>query len=284
MITQVEQCSLIEPELYVPRPARIVEKEDFTSLEAYFRLELEDGKPLGHQPGQFVEVSILGYGEAPLSISSSPTQGDGFELCVRRMGTLTGALHRLNVGDRVGIRGPFGRPVPVEKWKGEDLLFVAGGLGIIPLRSSIHYVLAKRKEYGKVYILYGVKSPEEFLFRAELEEWRHRDDIEYLETVDKPDPSWHGHTGVITTLFPEVDFDPKATTAVIVGPPVMYKFVILALRSRGIADERMIVSLERRMKCGVGKCGHCQINHKYVCQDGPTFTYAELKTLKEAFS
>ena len=284
MITQVEECRLIQPELYVPQTARIVEKEDFTPLEAYFHLELENGKPLGHQPGQFVEVSIFGFGEAPLSISSSPTRPEGFDLCVRRVGTLTEALHGLEVGDTLGIRGPFGRPVPVDKFKGRDLLFVAGGLGIIPLRSTINYVLDKRVEYGKIYILYGVRSPDEFLFRKETQLWRSRDDIEYLDTVDKSDSDWHGHTGVITTLFPDVDFNPETTTALIVGPPVMYKFVILALHGRGIPDERMIVSLERRMKCGVGKCGHCQINHKYVCQDGPTFTYAELKTLKEAFS
>lgn len=284
MIATIEQQKPIQPDLYVPQTAKIVDKKDFTEMESFFRLEFPGQRPLGHEPGQFVEVSILGFGEAPISISSSPTRPEGFDLCVRRVGTVTKAMHGMKVGDTIGIRGPFGRGVPVEKLKGQDLLFVAGGLGFIPLRSSLQYVLDRRSDYGKVMVLYGVKTPAEFLYRDELEDLRSRDDVEYLETVDRPDPNWHGHTGVITTLFPSVKFDPKNTTALIVGPPVMYKFVILALTSRGLKDDRMIVSLERRMKCGVGKCGHCQINHKYVCQDGPTFSYAELKTMKEAFS
>ncbi|MBI3922552.1 MAG: FAD/NAD(P)-binding protein [Armatimonadetes bacterium] len=268
--------------VYLPRIAKVEHIEQFTENEKLFRIGFEKGDPLDHAPGQFVEVSVFGIGEAPLSIASSPSRDDGFELCVRAVGNVTKALHRLQTGAQIGIRGPFGSAFPVEKMQGRDVLFIAGGLGIIPLRSLIWYVLDNRRDFGKVAILYGCKDPSEFLFRHEMEEWEQRDDVEFLTTVDRGENGWRGNVGVITTLIPKVKIDAPKTMAVVVGPPIMYRFVILDLLARGLVDDQIIMSLERRMKCGLGKCGHCQMNGKYVCLDGPVFSYAEVKNLDEA--
>jgi NAD(P)H-flavin reductase len=225
---------------------------------------------------------LFGIGEAPISVSSSPTKKGSFELAVRGVGNVTRALHTLDPGAILGIRGPFGKGFPVEEMKGKDILFVAGGIGLIPLRSLINYVLGHRSDFGRVLVLFGAKTPAEQLFLAELSKWRVSKEMEYWETVDRSDGKWKGNVGVITTLFPKITVDPGKTVAVIVGPPIMYRFAILEAQVKGIPDDQILVSLERRMKCGVGKCGHCQINHLYVCQDGPVFRYARIKDLKEA--
>ena len=270
--------------IYMPRPATIKSVKRMTEREMLFEIALDDGTSLGHKPGQFAELSILGIGEAPISVSSAPSQENTFELCVRAVGNLTSALHRLNVGDKVGIRGPFGNGFDADFLKGKDILFVGGGIGIAPLRSLINYVLSNRKDYGKVTILYGCREPCELLFDYEVAEWEKRDDVEQYLTVDScPDGTyWDGNIGVITTLIPKADFDSSTTYAVVCGPPIMYKFVIKSLKEAGMPDDHIILSLERRMKCGVGKCGHCQINGIYVCQDGPVFNYADTKNLPEA--
>jgi sulfite reductase subunit B len=270
--------------LHMPLPATIVRAEALTEKEMLFEIALDTGKPLGHVPGQFVEVSIFGIGEAPISVSSAPN-GKTFELVVRRAGDVTTKLHTLKAGEKIGIRGPFGKGFDVEGLKGRNLLFIGGGIGMVPMRSFINYVLDHRKSYGKVTILYGCKEPCELLFAKEVAHWDTRDDIEHIRTVDKcPDGTcWDGDVGLITTLIPKVKFDPLDTVAVIVGPPIMYKFVIRDLKKLGVPDDNIVVSLERRMKCGVGKCGHCQINGVYVCKDGPVFNYKEIKELPEAF-
>jgi len=278
-----ERATGCAEKLYVPRPAKIVKARRLTATEKFFELEFEDGSDLGHQPGQFVEVSILGYGEAPISVSSSPTKKGSFELCVRAAGSLTSAMHKLPEGSTVGIRGPFGKGFDTECLKGKDLLLIGGGIGLVPLRSLINYVLDNRSDYGNVTILYGAKSPDELLFLDELKAWEEDPAVDYRVTVDRGDETWQGHTGVITTLITDLQLDPDVTYAVVVGPPVMYKFVLLSLKSKDFHDDHIIVSLERRMKCGVGKCGHCQMNSVYVCQDGPVFNYAQIKDLPEAF-
>ena len=267
---------------YAPQWAEISRVEDLTASEKLFEMRLVSGEPLGHMPGQFVEVSLMGIGEAPISISSAPREDHSFELAVRKVGNLTNAMHELAVGSRVGIRGPFGTCFPTDETKGRDLLIVAGGIGLVPLRSFIHYVLDRRGEYGEVTILFGARNPAEQLFLDELDQWKERQDVNYLETVDRPDSSWKGNVGVITTLFPKIDVDPSTTYCIVVGPPVMYRFVILEAKTKGIPDAQIFLSLERRMKCGVGKCGHCQINHIYVCQDGPVFRYSDIFDLEEA--
>jgi len=248
-----------------------------------FTIELPGGIALDHKPGQFVEVSLLGVGEAPISISSSPSRSNGsFELCVRRAGDLTSVLHRMTPGEMIGIRGPFGRGFPFERFRGKDMLFAPGGLGLAPLRSLINQVLDERGNFGRVIILYGARHPSELLFTDELAEWQARDDIELHLTVDRADDDWKENVGVITTLFPKIDIHPRNTVAVTIGPPVMYRFVLMELLGKGISEGNIWLSLERRMKCGVGKCGHCQINHLYTCQSGPSFSYTEIKHLAEA--
>jgi sulfite reductase subunit B len=268
--------------IYLPSLAEIVRTEQLTKMEKLFEIKLQNGQELGHQPGQFVEVSLFGIGEAPISVSSSPTKKGSFELAVRAVGNVTKTLHTLNRGATLGIRGPFGKGFPIEEMKGKDILFVAGGIGLVPLRSLINYVLDNRSHFGRVFVLFGAKTPAEQLFLDELAKWRQSKDMEYWETVDRSDGQWKGNVGVITTLFPKITVDPQKTIAVIVGPPIMYRFAILEAQVKGIPDDQIVVSLERRMKCGVGKCGHCQINHIYVCQEGPVFNYAKIKDLKEA--
>lgn len=269
--------------VYVPEMSRLSRVEQLTDLEKLFTIELPNGRDLGHNPGQFVMVSVLGVGEAPISITSSPSRSNGaFELCVRRVGDVTNALHNMDEGDWLGVRGPYGNGFPIDKMRGKDLLFAPGGLGLAPLRSLINQVIDERDSFGRVVILYGAKRPQELLFRDELDEWVERDDVECLITVDKGDDEWDGHVGVITTLFPEIAVDSRNTIAVTCGPPIMYRFVIMELLGKGIPETQIYLSLERRMKCGVGKCGHCQIDDIYCCQTGPVFTYAEIKNVPEA--
>ncbi len=271
-----------EEALYLPRLAELIKVEQLTEREKLFEFAFKDGGELGHQPGQFVEVSLFGIGEAPISISSSPTKKGSFELAVRRIGNVTTALHQLVKGAAVGIRGPFGRGFPIEPLKGKDLLFVCGGIGLFPLRSLINYVLDNRNSFNKIIILFGARNPKERVFVDDLARWAAREDVQFMETVDVGDETWAGHVGVITTLFPDFEIDPGKTMAFIVGPPVMYRFAIAEAKKKQLPDEQIIISLERKMKCGVGKCGHCQINGAYACQDGPVFTYAEVKNLREA--
>lgn len=275
------QCEA-NPQLYVPRLAQLEKITPQTGMETLFQFRLESGATLGHRPGQFVEVFVPGVGEAPISIASAPCEDPIFELCVRKVGNVTNALHNLPEGAWVGIRGPFGNGFPIEDLQGQDVLVVAGGIGLIPVRPLIHHIMCNRFEYNDFTILYGMKRPEEMLFVEEVSEWEKSDAVNLRLTIDRSHMAWRGHVGVITTLFPDLDVDGPKTRAVVVGPPIMYQFVILECRNKGVADEHIIMSLERHMKCGVGKCGHCQINNKYVCQDGPVFTYSELKHLWEA--
>jgi sulfhydrogenase subunit gamma (sulfur reductase) len=268
---------------YKPTIAHVTTVQPMTNLEKLFNLELPKGFSLNHRPGQFVEVSILGVGEAPISISSSPSRSNGqFELCVRRVGDVTNALHKLEAGASVGIRGPFGRGFPYEKFRGKDILFAPGGLGLAPLRSLINQVIDERATFGRVIILYGARNPAELLFKEELQEWAGRTDLELRVTVDRSDENWTGNVGVITTLFRQVSIIPRNTIAITCGPPVMYKYVLMEMLGKGMSNGNIYLSLERHMKCGVGKCGHCQINHVYACQSGPVFPYSEILGLEEA--
>lgn len=269
---------------YKPMRGKIIEARMLSDKEKFFRITLEGKINLAHEPGQFVMVSIFGYGEAPISICSSPSDKGFFDLTVRAVGVFTNALHKLSKGDVVGIRGPFGRGFPLDNMFGYDLVIVAGGLGIVPLRSLVRYIMSHRNDFGNVQILLGCKTPDDFLFWQESKEWMKRAEIKFNCTVDMADPDWKGNIGLITTLIPGVDINPARTYAVVVGPPIMYKFVIKELLKKSIPDHQIIVSLERRMRCGLGKCGHCQIEGKYVCQSGPVFTYNELSDLNEAIT
>jgi sulfhydrogenase subunit gamma (sulfur reductase) len=269
--------------VYLPEAAKLMDIRSLTDREKLFTIELPEGISLHHQPGQFLEVSLPGVGEAPISISSSPSRSNGsFELCIRRMGLVTHALHQLEPGDSLGIRGPFGRGLPVESFCGKDLLLAPGGLGLAPLRSLIQYVCDDRSRFGRVLILYGARNPAELLFLDELMEWEARSDMEVYLTVDRPAEGWEGDVGVITTLFPKIQVYAPNTVAITIGPPAMYRFVLIELLALGISESNIWLSLERRMKCGVGKCGHCQINQVYTCIEGPCFSYDRIKNLGEA--
>jgi len=282
MTTTLKQV-LESPSIYLPTTARIVATRPMANTEKVFTIELPKGLSLNHRPGQFVGVSVLGVGEAPISISSSPSRSNGtFELCVRKAGDLTSVLHTMGPKDTIGIRGPFGRGFPYERFRGKDILFAPGGLGMAPLRSLINQVLDERGNFGRVIVLYGARDPSELLFMDEVEQWRARGDVEVHVTVDRGDETWKGNVGVITTLFPKIELYPRNTVGITVGPPVMYRFVLMEMLGKGLSDGNIWMSLERRMKCGVGKCGHCQIHHLYTCQSGPAFSYAEIKHLEEA--
>ncbi len=269
-------------DLYYPTMCKVTQAKQITDMEKWYEIEMPGGQDLGHSPGQFVEVSAFGIGEAPISVSSSPSKEGRFELCIRQVGTLTNVLKKYEVGDLIGIRGPYGKGYPVEQFMGKDILVIAGGIGLVPLRSLINYVLDNREDFGRLIILYGAKTPAELLFKEEIADWATREDVEFHLTVDQGDDTWTGNTGVITTLIPGLELNLNTTIAAITGPPIMYKFVIMSLKSKQLADDQIYVSLERRMKCGVGKCGHCQINGVYCCQDGPVFNYADIKPLEEA--
>jgi sulfhydrogenase subunit gamma (sulfur reductase) len=239
----------VNEELFTPINAWLENIKQLTALEKVFSLRLPDGTSLNHRPGQFVEVSSLGIGEAPISISSSPSRSNGvFEICVRKVGDVTSALHNLKVGESVGIRGPYGRGFPYEKFRGKDILFAPGGLGLAPLRSLINQVLDERALYGRVIILYGARNPSELLFKDELKEWGDRDDVELHLTVDRGDETWTGHIGVITTLFRDISVYPRNTVAITVGPPVMYRFVLMELLGKGISEGNIWMSLDQMIR------------------------------------
>jgi len=267
---------------YEIKKGRIIRVKKITDLEKIFEIMLPEGENLNHEPGQFVMVSLLGVGEAPFSVSSSPTKLGSFELVVRNVGKLTNALHRLDAGDEVGIRGPLGKGFPVHILDGSDLLFVAGGIGIVPLHSLINYTIYNRRDFGKVNILLGCNKPEDMLFGDELDEWTKRLDVNFECTVDRANSGWKGNIGLITSLIPGVNLVPERTFAFVVGPPIMYKFVITKLLEKEIPERQIFISLERHMKCGLGKCGHCQINGLYCCQDGPVFSYDKIKNIRES--
>jgi NAD(P)H-flavin reductase len=270
--------------LYQPVDCEITAVSDLTPHEKLFRLRMPGGTPLGHTPGQFVQVSLLGWGEAPISVASSPTRDGNFELGVRRAGSLTTAMHQLKAGDRVGIRGPFGRPFDLGSLAGHDLLLISGGCGLAPLRSLIQYCEDREEEFCRLTILHGAKSPEDTLFKDDLAAWEASARFACSRTVDHAggDGCYDGNVGLITRLIPPLDIAGDRTVAVIVGPPVMYRPVIYELKKKGLTSGRIVVSLERQMRCGVGKCGHCTIEHLYCCQDGPVFRLDEVEHLRGA--
>ncbi len=276
--------------IHLPRSATIKKITPFNEVDSLFEIELDDKKPLGHKPGQFVEVSVFGYGEAPFGISTPPGNTPVFEIMVRQVGNVTKKLCLLQPGDKIGIRGPLGNGFDMKSFEGKTLLFTSGGTGMVPMRSIINHVLdpKQRDKFKEIIILYGAKRPKEITFMDDVDRWKKIHDVQCELTVDRCEPTecWGGCTGLITTLFPKIQadkLDSKNTIAVVIGPPVMYKFVIRCLQTLGVPDDNIYVSLERRMKCGVAKCGHCQINGIYVCKEGPVFNYGRLKQLPEAF-
>ncbi len=271
-------------DVFLPDIARLVDVRDETPDTKTFKFRLRDlngGRHLQFTPGQFLELSVFGYGEAPFCIASSPTRPDTLEMTVRRTGQLTDALHKLGHNDEVGIRGPFGNGFDLEAARGKDLLFVAGGIGLPPLRSLIWNVLDERDQFGKVTVLYGARTPRDLVYKDELREWAERSDLRVLVTVDAAKPGWSGSVGVVPVLFEKIKLYPESTLAYVCGPPVMIRFVVRDLLTRGFREEAVISTLERMMQCGIGKCNHCAIGHRYVCRDGPVFNFRQIRELVE---
>ncbi len=236
------------------------------------------------KPGQFIMVSLLSIGEAAFSPCSCPDHREYFEITVRAVGNVTKTLDRLDVGDVVGVRGPYGTCWPLEEAKNKNILIIAGGLGINPIRSAITYIAANRDHYGDVEILYGAKTPDDLLFSYEFDDWRRMENTRLLLTVDvvPKESTWEHNVGVVPTLFEKMHAGPEKTVALTCGPEIMMRFVAKGLRYRGFASGQIFVSLERRMKCGIGICGHCQLGTKFVCKEGPVLRYADIEGLPDS--
>jgi NAD(P)H-flavin reductase len=275
---------------YLPYPARLEEtivENDAKDIKT-FRLVFDDpacAAEFQYLPGQFAELSLPGMGEAPFGIASSPTETGSLLFSVKRTGLFTAELHSLEPGTRLGIRGPMGKPFPWDRMAGKNLLIIGGGFAFTTLRSAVQYVLApaNRSGFGSVLVVYGARTPGELMYRGELAQWQTRDDISVHLTVDKPDEGWTQHVGVVPSVLKALAPRADNALAIVCGPPVMIRFTLLSLAQLGFPDSRVILSLEMRMKCGIGKCGRCNIGSKFVCTDGPVFTREELKTLPVEF-
>ncbi|MBF0106137.1 MAG: FAD/NAD(P)-binding protein [Deltaproteobacteria bacterium] len=267
--------------LFTPQKAKIIRAVQATQTEKHFTLALANKEKFQFMPGQILEVSLFGFGEIPIGIASSPTRENTFDIVVRTVGRVSAAVNKLDKGDHLFIRGPLGKGFPLDKLINNNVLIVAGGIGLCPTRSLIQYILDRRTDFKTFTLFYGTKTPEQQMFLDDLKTWRLSKDVHFFETVDVPNASWQGHAGLITKLFKQTNISSN-TRVVLCGPPVMFKFVIFELKKLGIIDQNIFLDLERRMKCGVGKCGHCQINNKYVCTDGPVFALSEIRFLEEA--
>jgi sulfhydrogenase subunit gamma (sulfur reductase) len=247
-----------------------------------FQIDL-NGERFDYQPGQFAFLSAFGVGEAPFGLASAVGRTPTLEFAINRVGTVTSSLHRLEEGAVVGVRGPLGNSFPLQDMQGKNIIVLGGGIGGAPLRPLIHTILDNRADYGHLAILWAARSPSLLVFADEYDAWRAEPDTELHLTVDEGDVGWTGNVGLITQLLEEVAPSPENTVAVICGPPVMIKFAILTLQKQGFADEQMIMTLEAKMKCGIGKCGRCNIGETFVCLDGPVFSYTQVSGLLESF-
>jgi NAD(P)H-flavin reductase len=277
LATIVETNLAHPPEAMLPRSFRVTSLHAETEDTVTLALEPEDGNPLSFHPGQFTMFYIFGIGEVPISISGDPHHPERLVHTVRSVGAVTEAIVGLSVGDGVGIRGPYGVGWPVGEADGKDLVVVAGGIGLAPLRPVVLDVLARRDRFGKVSIIYGARSPGDLLFKDELGSWRSRFDVETEVTVDRSDDDWFGDVGVVTGLLPRISFEPANTVAMLCGPEIMMKVVANEMASRGVGAEHVYVSVERNMKCAIGFCGHCQFGRDFLCRDGPVLPYAQIK-------
>lgn len=249
------------------------ETRDTVTLE----LRPVDGLALPFAPGQFTMLYPFGAGEVPISISGDPARPETLVHTVRAVGAATRAICALRPGEMLGVRGPFGRGWPVVEAEGSDVVVAAGGIGLAPLRPALYALLAGRERYGSVTLLYGARTPADLLYARELERWRGRFDLDVEVTVDRGDDVWRGNVGVVTRLIDRVRFDPAHTVALMCGPEVMMRFTVRELERVGVTDERVYLSMERNMRCGVGLCGHCQFGSRFVCLDGPVFRYDEVR-------
>ena len=232
---------------------------------------------IAFKPGQFNMLYPFGAGECAISISGNPSEPRKLLHTTRVVGSVTKALYALKPGDRMGIRGPFGTSWPIVKAEGNDVVFVAGGIGLAPLRPAIYHVLANRVKFGKVVLLYGARTPDDIVFRREIEKWSSRLDVEVFVTVDRADATWRGNVGVVPAMIKRAPFDRLNTVAMVCGPEIMMHFTVQELLKRGVPEENVFISMERNMKCGIGLCGHCQFGPTFICKDGPIFSFDRIK-------
>ncbi|KPK29998.1 MAG: Ni/Fe hydrogenase subunit gamma [Nitrospira bacterium SG8_3] len=245
-----------------------------------FTLELEPSNGAFHfKAGQFNMLYMYGIGEVPISVSGDSLDKENIVHTIRAYGTVTNRMMDLKKGDMIGVRGPFGKHWPIEDLTGHDILLVAGGIGVAPIRPVLYHILANRDEYGKVILLYGERTPGDLIYRSQIEQWRGRFDMDIDVTVDSAREGWRGNVGVVTTLIPRIQMDPRNTRAMLCGPEIMMHYTILVLKEKGLQDDQIYISMERNMKCGVGFCGHCQLGPNFVCKDGPVFLLGEAKNL-----
>lgn len=275
---------------YTPLPVQVVkivtevETKDIKTFRLAF-MNKEDEEKFRYIPGQFAELSIFGKGESPIGIASSPTQKGYIEFTVQKAGVVTSALHDMEEGTYMGVRGPLGNSWPIDYLKGKNIVVVGGGFAFTTLRSLINYMLFEenRKDFGKITVVYGARSPGLLIYKDELETWSKREDIELHVTVDKGDASWKGREGFVPAVCKEVGPSSENAVAVICGPPIMIRFTLPVFFDLGFSKENILTSLEMRMKCGIGKCGRCNIGSKYICKDGPVFSLAELDNLPKEY-
>jgi NAD(P)H-flavin reductase len=231
--------------------------------------------------GQFNMLYVFGVGEVPISISGDPARSQPLVHTIRAVGPVTQAMRSLERGQVLGLRGPFGIGWPVVEAEGSDVLLVAGGFGLAPLRPALYHLLAKREKYGRIVLLYGTRTPRDLLYEKELHEWRGRFDVQVEVTVDSAAAAWRGNVGVVTALFPKVRFEPASTMAMICGPEIMMRFTVQELQQHGVEAGSIYIAMERNMKCAVGLCGHCQFGPTFVCKDGPVFRYDRIRPFFE---
>jgi NAD(P)H-flavin reductase len=270
----------IDPMLPIPYQIRKVKRE----LSDTFTLDLtptDGAAEIAFAPGQFNMLYAFGVGEIPISISGDPGNPSPLIHTIRAVGPVTEAMWQLKRGDVLGVRGPYGSAWPVKEAEGNDVVIVTGGVGLAPLRPAIYHVLANRNKYGNVCIYYGARTPEDILFRTELEEWRGHFDLTVDVTVDRATGKWAGKVGVVTRLIGRGGFDPSHTVALVCGPEVMMRYAVKALHEQGVQHDHIYVSMERNMKCAVGFCGHCQFGPHFVCKDGPVFPFSQIETIFE---
>lgn len=267
---------------YLPMTATVAEVIQETGNIRTLRVVLDDAeamKNFTYEPGQVGQLSVFGSGESTFVINSPPSQKNYLQFSVMQAGEVTAAIHRLSPGDKVGVRAPLGNYFPYNDWKGKDVFFVGGGIGMAPIRTIMMHVLENRKDYGKVSLLYGARTPRDMAFSYETEDWLRRDDLDCTLCIDAPFEGWEHKVGLIPNVLTELNPDPKNCVAVLCGPPIMIKFTVQALEKLNFAPENIVTTLEKRMKCGVGICGRCNIGGRYVCVDGPVFTWKELQEL-----
>ncbi len=266
--------------LYKPFKVRVVKIEEHSHNVKLFRLQKEKSnfsvneQGIVFTPGQFVLASLFGYGEAPFGIASSPFETKYVDIVVRRVGCLTKALHKLKQGDDIFIRGPYGNGFPVDFMSRKDVIMVTGGCGIPPIAALIEYIIEYRKKFGRVYLIYGARTPDDLLMKKSLARWNK--DIKVILTVDQPNKGWDGYVGMVTKMVNEIKIDSLDAVAAMCGPGPMMDALEKILRPLGISDRRIFVNMERKMQCGIGKCQHCVVGDKYVCQDGPVFHFDEI--------